>query len=540
MRVPKNEFKRSPQLKPWQVSLNRFFNRAWFELLIGALVLLSVSLTLFEFWLDSELVFGKAKVLTPLGVLTKWHLDLLTQINDYITYFFIVELSLRFLAASSKRAFFAEFWLDILAVIPLFRIFRSARALRLLRVVRLFRLLGVFQRLSSHYPRIFRNNFVDFIVVSGMLLIAVVFGTIAITYFESHANLNHLSQNNLAGGNGPAGVNVEPGGKTPAVDPPATESNLLEPPATQSVDFDLESSFWYSIYTLLAAEPVPAPPKTFSSRIVTVFLMLSGMAIFAIFAGTVSAFMVDRMRMEGRVVEWDALSNHIVICGWTQKTKIIIEEYRASRSTKRVPIVVISELDSELIDSDIQALGSVMFVHDDFTRVSALRRAGIDRATTCLVLTDTSGGRSEQDADARTILAALTVEKMNPDVFTCAELVNRNYASHLKIGNVNDYVVTSEYGAHVLAQTAMKRGLSNVVTELLTYEQGNEFHRVPVPASWIGETFDAKLAELRTEHSSILVAVHTPGEAPNINPADYHFAEGDEVVLIAVAAPKLS
>ena len=250
--------------------------------------------------------------------------------------------------------------------------------------------------------------------------------------------------------------------------------------------------------------------------------------------------MVDRMRTEGRVVEWDALSNHIVICGWTQKTKIIIEEYRASRSTKRVPIVVISELDSELIDSDIQALGSVMFVHDDFTRVSALRRAGIDRATTCLVLTDTSGGRSEQDADARTILAALTVEKMNPDVFTCAELVNRNYASHLKVGNVNDYVVTSEYGAHVLAQTAMKRGLSNVVTELLTYEQGNEFHRVPVPESWIGETFDTKLAELRSEHAAILVAVHTPGEAPNINPTDYQFVEGDEVVLIAVATPKLS
>ena len=207
---------------------------------------------------------------------------MLTQINDYITYFFIVELSLRFLAASSKRAFFAEFWLDILAVIPLFRIFRSARALRLLRVVRLFRLLGVFQRLSSHYPRIFRNNFVDFIIVSGMLLIAVVFGTIAITHFESQANLNRLSQNNLVGGNVPAGVNVEPGVKTPAVDPPVNDSSLLDPPAAQSVDFDLESSFWYSIYTLLAGEPVPAPPKTFSSRIVTVFLMLSGLSLIHI------------------------------------------------------------------------------------------------------------------------------------------------------------------------------------------------------------------------------------------------------------------
>ena len=540
MLVPKNEFKRPPKLKPWQVTLNRFFNRAWFELLIGALVLLSVCLTLFGFWLESELAFGQTQVLTPLGVLTEWHLNMLTRINDYITYFFIVELSLRFAAASSKRAFFAEFWLDILAVIPLFRIFRSARALRLLRVVRLFRLLGVFQRLSSHYPRIFRNNFVDFIIVSGMLLIAVVFGTIAITHFESQANLSRSNQSNMVSGNGPAGTSVEPAGKTLTNNSATNDSSLLNPPATQSHEFDLESSFWYSIYTLLAAEPVPAPPRTFSSRIVTVFLMLSGMAIFAIFAGTVSAFMVDRMRTEGRVVEWDALSNHIVICGWTQKTKIIIEEYRASQSTKRVPIVVISELDPEVIDSDIQALGSVMFVHDDFTRVSALRRAGIDRATTCLVLTDTSGGRGEQDADARTILAALTVEKMNPDVFTCAELVNRNYASHLKVGNVNDYVVTSEYGAHVLAQTAMKRGLSNVVTELLTYEQGNEFHRVPVPASWIGETFDAKLAELRAEHAAILIAVHTPGQAPNINPTDYYFADGDEVVLIAVAAPELS
>ena len=85
----------------------------------------------------------------------------------------------------------------------------------------------------------------------------------------------------------------------------------------------------------------------------------------------------------------------------------------------------------------------------------------------------------------------------------------------------------------------MKRGLSNVVAELLTYEQGNEFHRVPVPASWVGATFDEKLTELRTEHASILVGVHAPGEPPNINPTDYHFVAGDEVVLIAVAAPNL-
>ena len=530
---PQSEFEQSSGLQPWQLRLNRFFNRASVELLIGALVLLSVCLTLAEFWLESELAFGRVPVFAGLGTLTSWHLHFLGQINDYITYLFIVELSVRFVASSSKSAFFAEFWLDILAVIPLFRIFRSARALRLLRIVRLFRLLGVWARLSSHYPKILRNSAVDFMIVSGMLLIAVVFGTVAITHFENRGSFRELDQVDLS--KQPVESKLTPfrgagQGDATSVNPPTVASEN---------DFDLQSSFWYSIYTLLAAEPVPYPPKTISSRIVTVFLMLAGMAIFAIFAGTVSAFMVDRMRMEGRVVEWDALSNHIVICGWTQKTKIIIQEYRASRTSRRVPIVVITELDSELIDQEIRSLPSVMFVHDDFTRVNALRRAGIERATTCLVLTDTSGARSEQDADARTILAALTVEKMNPDVFTCAELVNRNYASHLKVGNVNDFVVTSEYGAHVLAQTAMKRGLSNMVSELLTYEQGNEFHRVPVPASWVGASFDEKLSELRSKHASILVAVHSPDQPPNINPTDYHFVEGDEVVLIAVATPKL-
>jgi len=540
---PQSEFKQVPKLKPWQVKLNRFFNRASIELLIGALVLLSVGLTLVEFWLESELRFDGTAVATAWGTLTTWHLNFITRINDYITYLFIVELGLRFAAASSKAAFFSEFWLDILAVIPLFRIFRSARALRLLRIFRLFRLLGVFARLSSHYPKILRNSTVDFMLVFGMLLIAVVFGTVAITHFEKRGTDGELKQSsgagqaNLAGNSSPQSNGLNSGSEFVAG---TGDSNSGSPPVASGNDFDLQSSFWYSIYTLLAAEPVPYPPKTISSRVVTVFLMLAGMAIFAIFAGTVSAFMVDRMRTEGRVVEWDALSNHIVICGWTHKTKIIIEEYRASRTSRRIPIVVITELDSELIDQEIRSLGSVMFVHDDFTRVSALRRAGIDRATTCLVLTDTSGGRSEQDADARTILSALTVEKMNPDVFTCAELVNRNYASHLKVGNVNDYVVTSEYGAHVLAQTAMKRGLSNMVSELLTYEQGNEFHRVPVPESWVGASFDDKLTELRTEHASILVAVHSPDQPPNINPTDYRFVAGDEVVLIAVAAPKLT
>jgi voltage-gated potassium channel len=148
-------------------------------------------------------------------------------------------------------------------------------------------------------------------------------------------------------------------------------------------------------------------------------------------------------------------------------------------------------------------------------------------------MADTRDGRSEQDADARTILAALTVEKLNPAVYTCAELMNRSYASHLKMGNVNDFVVSGEYGAYLLAQAAMNGGLMGVFSELLTYQRGNEFYRTALPAAWVGKTFMDLFVELKREHNAVLVAVHTAADEMIVNPSEHIFASGDEIVVIA-------
>ena len=55
----------------------------------------------------------------------------------------------------------------------------------------------------------------------------------------------------------------------------------------------------------------------------------------------------------------------------------------------------------------------VQFLNEDFTKVEALEKAGVHRASKCIILSDTGRGRKDRDADARTILAALTIEKLN-------------------------------------------------------------------------------------------------------------------------------
>ncbi len=507
----------------WQLALRRFFHQIWVEILIGVLVIISVTLTLAEFWLEAQLATGLNSVPTFLGALTQRTMDSMVLVNDIITTVFVVELTLRFLAASSKKRFFSEFWLDIIATLPLFRVFRAARALRLLRLGRLFRLFGVMSRLSGHYPAMFRRGIFDFLLITGLLVLTVLFGTLAITHFETSNRKKMAQPIGGAGSQSVAAVNV-----------------VGEGVGESENQFNLNRSFWFSIYTLFAGEPIPDAPRTLSGKIVSVFLMFMGLTIFAIFAGTVSAFMVDRMRMEGRVVDWEALQNHIIICGWTPKTLTIIEEYRASPTTRRIPIVVITEIEREQLEEACSKFPSVYFLQEDFTKVTALERAGIAQAKTCLVLTDTSGGRSEQDADARTILAALTVEKLNESVYTCAEIVNRSYATHLEDGKVNDFVVSGEYGAHMLAQAAMNKGLVGILSELMTYQHGNEFYRLPVPESWVGASFDEKLTDVKKSDDIILVAVQSQGDSPVVNPRNYHFRADDDVVLISDGVPKLS
>ncbi|MEC8783526.1 MAG: ion transporter [Planctomycetota bacterium] len=489
-----------PKTASWQRSLRRFFIRPDVELCIAILILLSVALTLIELALEGSGVSADRP-----------QLFYVMLFNQLLTSFFVIELTLRFFSASSKWKFWREYWLDVLSVLPLFRVFRVFRILRLLRLFRVMRVLGIATRLASRYPEVFRRGMVEYFVVCGLLVTTVIFGTVGLMFAENSSS--KISSPEITGSLSKESIEGE-------------NSEINE-------RLNLEKAFWFSVYSLFAGEPIPEAPKTVEGKVVTVFIMFMGLTIFAMFTGTVSAFMIERFKSEGMVVASEDLEDHVVICGWNSKTEVIIREYRASASLKRVQIAVISEqeIDEAGVPEDLR--NQISFIQDDFTRISALERAGISRAKTCIILADMGSGRSEQDADARTILAALTVEKISPQVYTCAELLNRQYGSHLSMGHVNDYVVSGDYSAYLLAQSSMNRGLMGVVGELLTYQHGQEFYRQPILPEWEGMSFSDLLLLLRNEHGAILVAVHTTEGAQKVNPKDHVFGEGDEIVIIS-------
>jgi voltage-gated potassium channel len=453
----------------WRRELRRIIHLPGVEFSIGILIIVSVGLTMIS-----------------IGMPDSPYEQSLEAVNDVITWMFAVELTIRYIVATRKRSFFREYWIDIIALFSLLRVFRLFRALRLLRMLRL---VTFFTRYVSLFPYVARRGIAEYFVVSGLIILTVLFGTAAILALEQHVN--------------------------------------------EDVD-TIGEAFWFAIYSLIAGEPIPSMPLSPWGRVVTIFIMFMNLTIFAMFTGTVSAFMVERINSKGNQVEYDDFSDHVVICGWNPKGEVIVRELTSTRAKTGVAIVVVADPDEDdLTFQDTSIRGRVQFLRDDFTRASALTRCGVARARSCIILSDLSQSRSKQDADARTILAALTVEKLNSAIYTCAELHNRSYGSHLDMGHVNDYVVSGEHSGYMLAQAAIHHGVVDVFSELWTNERGNQFYHLALPVHWIGREFLDVMVEMKRDHAAILVALSDSAGKKHVNPDSYNFVGGETLFYIA-------
>lgn len=302
-----------------KLRLRHFFEQTAVELFIGLIIVISVILTMIEISLHES----------------SHYVPVLDAVNWTITLFFTLELTLRCMCAPSRRRFFREYWVDILALLPLLRVFRTFRALRLLRLLRILRLVGFFARSLNRFHFILRRGALEFLIICSILVVTVIFASGAMLAFERHHN-----------------------------------------PEMKSFGH----AFWFSVYSLLAGEPIPGPPSSVGGRVITVIVMFIGLTVFAMLTGTVSAFMIEGVFKEGRVVKWEEISNHSILCGWNRKAKIMLRQYIAAAGKREAPIVVIADLEEEPELSEARLRARVRFLDGDFTRVSVLEKAGIHRA----------------------------------------------------------------------------------------------------------------------------------------------------------------
>ena len=132
----------------------------------------------------------------------------------------------------------------------------------------------------------------------------------------------------------------------------------------------------------------------------------------------------------------------------------------------------------------------VHFISGDPTQDVDLERASIRSARTALILADNSYPDIDaEDMDSRTLLTTLAVESLNPNCYTCVEVIRSDSAQHFSRTKANELVVSGRMTGALLAHSSVTHGLSKIIGDLITYPENNEFYWVDVPAELDGKTF---------------------------------------------------
>lgn len=404
--------------------------------------------------------------------------SLMQDIGDGLHIVFALELLIRFWIAPSKVRFFQTYYLDLIAIIPLGWV-RPLRLLRLLRV-------GALVRRSAG----------DLAIVATLSMLFVLGASMVI---DAHANSIQLNYDGTLGG------------------------------------------LWFAVYTFVGGEPIGGVPITEEGRTITLMLMIGGLTLFGMFIGAVSASMATAFarRMEVSDMEQlDGLRDHVVVCGWNLAGPTMLQELFAGRE-KPARLVVITEHEARPEGLEFSGVrpGQILHICGDYTRVEVLERVNIRRACMAILLTDTLTPRSDQDRDARTVLAALTIERLKPDVFCCAELTTWEHAELLRMAGVEEIVVRDWYAGVIMGSMGRTWGLAAVLKDILSTSEGNAFDKINLRKSQIGMTVGQLHAELKIKRGMILVALerdHGNGERDmHVNPSsDEVLIAGDVLVVI--------
>lgn len=292
-------------------------------------------------------------------------------------------------------------------------------------------------------------------------------------------------------------------------------------------ELSFASGVWWSIVTLTTVGYGDISPSTPGGRILAVLIMFFGIGLLGMLSASLATLLIRKRMKEDKGMCACTINNHIIICEWNHRTRAIIKELRADTQTKTIPLILIADIDEKPIDDD-----NLVFIRGSVNE-ETLEKANLKKARTILVLGDDTVETTARDA--KVVLSTLTIESMNPDVYSVVELVDKANEQHCIRANADEIIIGSELSSHLIASAASDHGISKVVSELLSNSYGNEFYSMPVPEKMVGSTFLDVFIAMKTKANATVLGVQkdSSGEFISNPDVDYLICEKDNLLVIS-------
>lgn len=278
-------------------------------------------------------------------------------------------------------------------------------------------------------------------------------------------------------------------------------------------------SLYMTVITLASVGYGEVHPLTFSGRIFTIFLILSGISIMLYAVSSITSFFIEgelshifrRNRMLKQIAR---LKNHYIVCGAGRSGSHIISELA---KTKREFVIV---------DKDKDVLGKYsgcLCINDDATEDDVLKAAGLEKA---------AGLFAAISSDEDNMFLVITAREINSNVRIIAKSLKDSSAKKLMFAGASAVVQPNLIGGLRMASEMVRPMVVSFLDMMLKEGQGD----LRVEEVEIGKPSVKTLSEIQIKETGVLLLAVAAKEGYKFNPPQSTaVCPGDKLIVMGSA-----
>ena len=276
-----------------------------------------------------------------------------------------------------------------------------------------------------------------------------------------------------------------------------------------------------TITTVGFGEVQPLDPQ---AKIFTIFLILTSVIIVGYALTIITEFIISKndiseLKQKKMQKKIDALSNHIVICGFGRNGK---QAAKKLLTHKRSFVVV--ESNKEIIDKHQNE--DILFVLGNANEDEVLQLAGIERAE-CLI--------SALPNDSDNVFVVLSARQMNNTARIISRASNESSNSKLKLAGANNVILPDKIGGDHMASLVVTPDVIEFVDRLTiegeTTANLEEIAVDDLPKKYLNKTILD--LDLRKETGCTVIGIRNPDKDYIINPeAETELISGSSLIVL--------